>query len=289
MDDGIRLASDALEVVVLPELGARLHRLRAFGHDVLRTPGEVETHRRDPFMWGGYVMAPWCNRIEASAVDVAGRRAELVSNFPDGTAIHGQVFLRSWRVAEVTPSAATFTIRGGGDGWPWRYEVRQHIAIEGDTLRIALHLANLDTDPMPGGVGHHPWFAGGPEVAIRGAAVFSPNGGTPAQASPVSGSLDLRRLGPMAEGVDATWTDLAEPPVELRWREPGIRARMDAQAERVYIVAANPPGAGAIAVEPETHAPQGLRRLLRGEPGPLAMIEPGGSLDLVFGLAFDRQ
>ena len=29
-----------VDVVVLPEAGARIHRLRAFGHDVLRTPAD---------------------------------------------------------------------------------------------------------------------------------------------------------------------------------------------------------------------------------------------------------
>ena len=32
------LGSDELEVVLLPELGGRIHRLRAFGTDLLRTP-----------------------------------------------------------------------------------------------------------------------------------------------------------------------------------------------------------------------------------------------------------
>ena len=36
----VRIGSDELELELLPELGARLHRVRAFGNDVLRTPDE---------------------------------------------------------------------------------------------------------------------------------------------------------------------------------------------------------------------------------------------------------
>jgi hypothetical protein len=43
-----------------------------------------------------------------------------------------------------------------------------------------------------------------------------------------------------------------------------------------------------LAIEPETHAPQGIRRLLRGEPAPLTMIEPGTPLVLEVELIFDR-
>ncbi len=59
----LRVADGPLEAVLLPEAGARLHRLRAFGHDLLRTPSDPVDHLRDPIVWGGYLMAPWCNRL----------------------------------------------------------------------------------------------------------------------------------------------------------------------------------------------------------------------------------
>ena len=109
---GVRLVTDDLELVVLPELGARLHRLRVFGHDLLRTPDDADQHRVEPFWWGGYVMAPWCNRLEAVPVEVAGRTVALASNFPDGTAIHGQVYRQPWRL-----DAEAIELVAAG-GWP---------------------------------------------------------------------------------------------------------------------------------------------------------------------------
>jgi galactose mutarotase-like enzyme len=38
----LRLQEGPIEVVVVPEAGARLHRLRAFGEDLLRTPDDPE-------------------------------------------------------------------------------------------------------------------------------------------------------------------------------------------------------------------------------------------------------
>lgn len=288
-----RLGGHQLEVTVLPELGARLHRIRAFGHDLLRAPDDPDHHREDPFMWGGYTMAPWCNRIETTPVVVAGRTIDLAANFVDGTAIHGQVYLRPWQVR----GPGDFVVRGGGDGWPWRYEVGERVAVVGADLGVELTLTNLDDAPMPAGIGIHPWFLGSPEVAIRGDDVYSPNGDTPALPVPVVGPTDLRRLGEMAEGVDATWGSLvaggrgsgAAAPVELRWPRLGIRAEMRVEAPTIFIVAAHPPGAGAIAVEPETHAPQALRRLRNGEPGGLTMLDPGASLRLEMTLAFTRE
>ena len=91
----------------------------------------------------------------------------------------------------------------------------------------------------------------------------------------------------LPDGFDATWTGLAEPPVILFWPETGVRATMSVDAPGRFIVAATLPGTDAVAVEPQTHAPDGLRRRARGEPGGLTLIPPGESLELSVLLAFD--
>ena len=96
--DELRIGDGSLEAVLLPEAGARLHRLRAFGHDLLRTPPDPSQHLREPIFWGGYLMAPWCNRLAARATPVGGRTVNLAANFPDGSAIHGQVHAIPWTV-----------------------------------------------------------------------------------------------------------------------------------------------------------------------------------------------
>lgn len=280
----LEFSDGPIELAVLPEAGARIHRLRAFGHDLLRTPEDPEEHLRDRFFWGSYVMAPWCGRIEAGQTTVGSRVIDLGANFPDGTAIHGQVHTQPW---EQRPDG-TLHIEGGGDGWPWNYEVGLGIAIREVAVRIDLRLINRSSDPMPAGLGIHPWFRRPVRVAIRGATFHSPNTATPAQPEPVLGHFDLRRIGKMADDLDATWTDLADPPVELVWPDAGIRATMRADPPAPYVVAASPGNVDAIAIEPETHAPQGLRRLLRGEPGALTMLKPGQSLGLTVELAFER-
>lgn len=279
----LTFASDEVEAVVLPEIGARLHRLRVSGHDLLRTPDDVSAHEREPFFWGSYVMAPWCNRIDGGPMRVGSRQVALGSNFPDGSAIHGQVYARAWEVRDD----GTLATRAGGNGWPWEYEVVQRVEAAERVLRIDLAITNHSTDPMPAGLGIHPWFRQPVLVAIRGDAVFEPNTATPARPEPVRGPLDLRRLGEMPPGLDATWADLGVPPVELGWPDLGIRATMEVTAPSVYIVAASPPDLDAVAVEPETHAPQGMRRLINGEPGPLASVQPGASLSLSVTLAFE--
>lgn len=280
----VRISDGPIEVEVLPSVGARLHRIRVFGHELMRTPDDLRQHVDDPWFWGGYPMAPWCNRLPVGSWPLAGRTVRLEANFPDGTAIHGQVATSPWQVGED----GGFRISGGGDGWPWRYDVEQRIAVADGRLKLGLRLTNRSDDPMPGGIGFHPWFVDPVQVAIRAERTHPSNFATKPLPEPVAGWTDRRELGEFPEGLDATWADLADPPVILAWPDTGIRATMRADAAGRFIVAARPPGIPAVAVEPETQAPDGARRLMRGEPGGLQLIAPGETLALTATIAFER-
>jgi aldose 1-epimerase len=281
----VAIGDGRIAIEVLPDVGARLHRLRFDGRDLLRTPADPVAHLDDPWFWGSYPMAPWCNRLPPIRTDVAGRVLDLPANFRDGTAIHGQVDRAPWqRTAD-----GSFRIEGGGDGWPWRYAVEQELAIDAARLDLALRLTNLDDAAMPAGVGIHPWFAKPLAVAIRAAAVHPDNLATEAAPVPVAGALDRRALAPMPDDLDATWVDLDEPPIALAWPGPGIACTITFDAPTRVVTAASPAILDAVAVEPATHAPAGIRRLLGSEPGGMSLLGAGETMELRIRFAFEAQ
>jgi aldose 1-epimerase len=276
------MGSDDIELSVLPGVGARIHRLVAFGRDVLRTPADTRLHEHEPFFWGAYVMAPWGGRIDARPTDVAGRSVAVPANFRDGTAIHGQVYASPWEVS----GPAELRAGGGGNGWPWRYEVHASYAVVGRSVRIEQTVVNRDDSAMPAGVGLHPWFRRPVEVSINAELVYDTNSDSPAAPRSVSGRWDAREPRTLSDGVDATWARLSPIPVRLAWPSLGIGGTMRMSGRTTFAVAATPPELDAVAVEPQTHAPQGLRRLINDEPGALALLEPGGSISLTTELTF---
>ena len=275
-----------LEVVLLPEHGARLHRIRAFGIDLLRTPDELEAHETDPFFWGAYVMAPWCNRIAPGPVRVGSRTVDLAPNFPDGTAIHGLVASRPWQL----DGDGMLRIVGDGDGWPWAFEVSVLPRLEARTLTLLYRLANRSDAPMPAGLGLHPWFRRPLELRVPAGEVYAANSGSSAQPQPASDTLDLRTLRAPHPGLDVTFAAVDPPVIGLAWPEAGIHATLAATTAGDTLVAvATPPDIGAIAVEPQTHGPEGLRRLLNGERDALRMLEPGAVMTLELRLTIERD
>jgi aldose 1-epimerase len=280
------LVGDDVEVTLLPEHGARLHRVRAFGVDLLRTPDEVEAHESDPFFWGAYVMAPWCNRIVPGPVRVAGRTVDLAPNFPDGTAIHGLVAARPWQL----DGDGTLRAVGGGDDWPWAFEVSLLATVEGRTLTLAYALANRSDAPMPAGLGLHPWFRRPLELRVPAAVVYAANSGSSPEPEPVHDDVDLRTAGPPPPGLDVTFATVDPPAIGLAWPEAGIHATLEAATAGSTLVAvATPPDLDAVAVEPQTHGPDGLRRLLRGERDALRILEPGAEMTLELRLTVERD
>jgi aldose 1-epimerase len=231
-------------------------------------------------------MAPWCNRIGAEPTEVNGRTVSVPSNFPDGTAIHGQVYDARWKVE----SDDSLGIVAGGDGWPWRYRCSLRVTIADAALTIEQSITNLAHSPMPAGLGLHPWFRRPLGLAVHADAVLHSNLDPDATVEAVSGSFDLRGMGPVPDDLDATWLAPRDPAVELRWPEIGVTATMRVRsAAGVCIVVASPSSLDAVAVEAQTHAPQGLRRFLRGEPGALKALEPGATMTLTTELAFETS
>jgi galactose mutarotase-like enzyme len=287
--DALRLRSDELEVLVLPWIGARMHSITAFGELVTHTPDDLHAHELAPYHWGGYHMAPWCNRITPGVYDVAGRELELAANFDDGSAIHGFHIDTPWESA----GHDTFVAEGGGgDGWPWQYAIAVTYGVLGPTLSVRYLLTNLSDSPMPGGVGFHPWFRVPTRLRIPSATVFPDNTSTAALPDEVSEQFDLRRPAPLAPGIDACWADLHPPVLTMWWDELGITLDYSGRrtdAGSVLAVAAHLPQVGGAAVELQTHAPAGLRRLLDAEPYPLDLLAPGAALQLHLDLTFSRS
>ncbi|HEX2883062.1 MAG TPA: hypothetical protein VHQ42_00665 [Candidatus Limnocylindria bacterium] len=283
------LRSDTLEVVLLPEVGGRLHAVRADGRDLLRTPDDADAHRRDPFFWGAYPMAPWCNRAAAGERVVAGERVRLAPNFPDGSAIHGLVSSAPW---EVRDGGAELAIRSGGagSGWPWPFEVTLRPSVDGARLELDYRLTNLADRPMPAGIGLHPWFRRPLEVRLPAALVYPTNTDSAAEPEPVAGELDMRGRRTPASDLDGSWTGLTEPRFDLAWPATGLMARVEARTDagRPVVALASPGDVEAMAIEPQTHGPDPLRRLELGQPDAPLLLEPGGELRLVIGIAIGQ-
>ena len=57
-------------------------------------------------------------------------------------------------------------LRHDAGEWPWAYEARQEFALDERGLSVRLTCRNASGEPMPCGLGQHPYFPCGPETRI---------------------------------------------------------------------------------------------------------------------------
>lgn len=272
------LRSEALELELLPEVGGRIHRLRAFGEDLLRAPPDPAQHVAEPFFWGSFPLVPWSNRVAGGVIRFRGRAVALPRN--EGTnALHGEAYARPWRVL----GEGLLAFDGGGFGFPWPYAARQRFSVDGARLTQALSITNTGAEAMPAGLGIHPWFCAPLELALPARLAYPlvdciPTG----EPEPVAGRLDLRALRPLPWGLDNLWTGLTAQQFRLRWPSRGLALDYAFSEAAQYAVVASFERFDAVAVEAVTHASDGFRLLDEGKPSGMRVLQPGATLTVTY-------
>lgn len=141
---------------VITEVGAGL---RAFEwHDV----PYLETFPADapkPPLGAGSVLIPWPNRVAGATWQFDGKPQHLDMTEPDrGNAIHGLTRHQSWRA--VLRETARITLATDVDtqpGWPVPLHVAITYSLTGGGLAIEHSVRNVGDQPVPFGVGCHPY------------------------------------------------------------------------------------------------------------------------------------
>ncbi len=114
-----------------------------------------------------FPLVPYVNRIRGGRFTFRGREVRLAPNMAgDPSPLHGQGWLNPWAVAEADERRAVLGFRHDPGEWPWAYEARQEFALDERGLSIGLTCRNTSDEPMPCGLGQHPYFPCGPETEL---------------------------------------------------------------------------------------------------------------------------
>jgi aldose 1-epimerase len=146
-------------VELTPEIGGSISRCAYDGQDVMRPAtraGDAGAEARD---MSCFPLVPFSNRIEYGRFEFGGRSISLPKNMGDHPhALHGQGWRGAWYVPVERPDRATLAYDHEADAWPWRYQATQRFELADDSLTLYLGVTNLSDDPMPVGLGLHPYF-----------------------------------------------------------------------------------------------------------------------------------
>ena len=156
----VTLSDGFAEAAAAPELGAGLvwyDLLGAGGRNALFRPCR-DLSRAQPFDLASNLLVPWSNRVSGGGFHFGGRFHRLAPNLPDEPCpIHGNGFSSVWSVEEAAPDSVVLALTSNGPG-PFRYQARATYALSAGALSMRLWLSNLAPEPLPFGLGFHPWL-----------------------------------------------------------------------------------------------------------------------------------
>lgn len=273
----IELRQGEWRLVLRPDVGGAVAALTRGGLDILRPMPEGSTEILDAAC---FPLTPYANRIAGGTFTFEGRTVELpVLPAFAPHALHGDGWLSAWSVEAQDETSVTLAHRHKAGAWPWAYEARQVFTLTGQGLHVALSMTNLSDEPMPAGLGLHPYFPVTGQTRLRFDAAQVWGGGAdevPTALLPVSALFDWSWGPRVAEApfVDNAYVGdgaavLAEP-----GRTTAVTASANAGWRHIYA-----PGGDFCCIEPVTHRPNAAQAP-EGETSGWAVLAPGQSLSM---------
>ena len=234
-----------------------------------------------------FPLVPYVNRIRDGRFTFRGRAVSLRPNMSgDPSPLHGDGWLNPWELEAASDRHALLKFRHEAGEWPWDYEAKQQIDLDGRGCSLTLSCANLSDEPMPCGLGFHPYFPCGAQTRIDTGVTHAwaiDANVLPVDKVPAEGRYDLSDRLVCGQHLDngfAGWGG------EARMSDPGwpYELRMSS-ADAHFFQLYSPPEGGIFVAEPVTHANAALNAPEEQwrELG-MRVLEPGEAMSLTMRL-----
>jgi aldose 1-epimerase len=278
------LSAERLKLTLSPSIGGSISAFEwtdgDLGQPILRKCNSPTQNVLDAAC---FPLVPYVNRIRGGRFSFRRREIRLLPNMAgDPSPLHGQGWLNAWEVEDVEASRAVLSYRHHAGEWPWDYEARQEFALDERGLSIRLTCKNESDEPMPCGLGQHPYFPCGPETRLDthvSSAWTVDERVLPVEKVPAEGRFDLTRRLVCGQGLDngfGGWGGLA-------WMgDPAWPYELHLSSARAGFFQLYSPSEGGIFVaEPVTHANAALNAPEADWPElGMRVLEPGGETPL---------
>lgn len=132
--------------------------------DVLWSADGFQSGNERPSGSGIPILFPFPGRIQGTTLQWQGKQYSLPEGDGQGNAIHGFVHERAWRVIEQSASHVVGQFQASVDDptllecWPADFRITATYRLEGDALTGEYQVENPDQQPLPCGLGTHPYF-----------------------------------------------------------------------------------------------------------------------------------
>ncbi|GAB5505084.1 MAG: aldose 1-epimerase [Rhizobiaceae bacterium] len=276
----LRIESEALTVEVETAGGAILSAATRDGRPVLSNGSAVGSADRTVC----FPMVPVCNRVEGNAFSFRGKTYRLAPNADDPLYVHGDGWLGAWRdTGHEADEVRLMFDKEVADGGPFAYRAEQTIRVDGTRLELRLGVTNRAAEPMPFGLGFHPYFPRTAQTTLHAAASdwwTEGEGSLPSVRRPISGEVDFSKARRLPESRLNNGFEGWEGQARILWPENGLGADVAASSNLGrYMIYAPTETPDFFCFEPMSHTPNALAHADDDLAG-LRVLAPGERLEV---------
>jgi aldose 1-epimerase len=163
------------EVAIVPSLGNLAYEFKVNGKNVFWLPYETLAEMKAKPQFGGIpFLAPWANRLSGDAFFANGKQFRLnpdlanIRRDQNRNPIHGLLTVSpDWKVTAVVADADSASVTSRLEFWkhsdlmaqfPFAHTIETTYRLHAGALEVRTTIENLSDDPMPVGIGYHPYF-----------------------------------------------------------------------------------------------------------------------------------
>jgi aldose 1-epimerase len=278
------LRKDDCRVRLDPDTGGAIAAFTWRGIEVLRPVSDPRLRAQHGRAVAGYPLIPYANRIFEGRFSLGDERFQLARNFGDEPgSIHGNAWMRVWRVADVSGERARLELShrppdDPASEWPFAYDAAQDFTVSGDRLEVRLSLRNRDTRAFPAGLGLHPYVARTATSRLKFEADTmwrTGSDGLPKDRVAVPEDMDFDRGraigGEVIDSCFAGWGGVAR----LELPEKGVAVVIEAGPPLDHFQVYTPGGKDYCGLEPVSNMPDGINRMAEVADQGMVMLEVG--------------
>ncbi|GJL94386.1 MAG: aldose 1-epimerase [Hyphococcus sp.] len=167
----IELSNHHYKSKIEPSAGCAVLALQYNGVNIFRPCPSVEALQLDPREAACFPCVPYFGRLP-SGFSQGGPPWNLTPTLPacdNENALHGEGWIMPWETLSITKDvlicSAAYIPRPGG--YPFSFEATQSFSISEKSFSISLTILNTAREPIPVGLGLHPFFDRHEETRVK--------------------------------------------------------------------------------------------------------------------------
>ena len=281
----IELSNAHFRCRIAPDMGGAIYSFDYYANSVtqplMRDTATTAAQQITDF--ASWPLVPFSNRIKAGKFAFNGHKYTIPTNYLGDHihASHGHGWENVWSLARHDTQHCDMVFAMNDlTMWPFPYRAEQNLSLGADGLTLGLTVTNIGDQPMPAGLGIHPYFPRTDDTTLQAQTSHLweiDNDVIPFRRVPTPPEYDFATAKTLKTARLDHCFDGYEGESEIIWPGQPMKLTMRSSNNLRHFVVYTPRGKNFFCAEPVSHMPDGINRIEVEDTG-IVVLRPNESM-----------